>query len=170
MPAGGNRPIGRAATSTDPAVRRRLQADIEPHVYFRRPATRQTFSAFAGAACALLVTPALALDLNSFRAQHGRPPLSQSSRLTGAAYSHAQSLAARQQLDHVGFRQRVAVTSGAAAENVAYGCATEDCVIRMWARSGGHRANMLRRDVSSYGLASADGANGKRYWVLELGN
>src|SRR5262249_48951010 len=69
----------------------------------------------------------------------------------------------------IGFRQRVSLTSGAAAENVAYGCATEDCVIRMWARSGRHRANMLRRGVTSYGIASAIGANGKRYWVLELG-
>jgi hypothetical protein len=66
--------------------------------------------------------------------------------------------------------KRVQVTSGAAAENVTYGCTTEDCVIRMWARSGAHRANMLRRDVTSYGLGSADSANGKRYWVLELGN
>jgi uncharacterized protein YkwD len=38
----------------------------------------------------------------------------------------------------------------------------------MWARSP--LANMLRRDVTSYGLGSADSANGKRYWVLELGN
>ena len=121
-------------------------------------------------ACALSATPALSLDLNSFRAQHGRPSLSASGALTGAAYSHAQSLAARQRLDHAGFRQRVSLTSGAAAENVAYGCATEDCVIRMWARSGRHRANMLRRDVTRYGIASAVGANGKRYWVLELGN
>jgi hypothetical protein len=29
---------------------------------------------------------------------------------------------------------------------------------------------MLRRDVKSHGIASAVGANGKRYWVLELGN
>jgi len=43
-------------------------------------------------------------------------------------------------------------------------------VIRMWARSGRYRANMLRRDITRYGIASADGANGKRYWVLELGN
>jgi hypothetical protein len=28
---------------------------------------------------------------------------------------------------------------------------------------------MLRRDVTHYGLASADGAKGRRYWVLELG-
>ena len=121
-------------------------------------------------ACALSATPAFALDLNSFRAQHGRRAPSASGALAGAAYSHAHNLAARQRLDHSGFRQRVPVTSGPAAENVAFGCATEDCVIRMWARSGGHRANMLRRDVTSYGLASAVGANGRRYWVLELGN
>ena len=115
-------------------------------------------------------TPALALDLNSFRAQHGLPALSASGALAGAAHSHAQALASRQRLDHAGFRQRVSLTSGTAAENVAFGCATEDCVIRMWARSGRHRANMLRRDVTSYGLASAEGGNGRRYWVLELGN
>jgi uncharacterized protein YkwD len=121
-------------------------------------------------ATVLTAGPALALDLNSFRAQHGLPALSASGALAGAAYSHARVLASRQRLDHSGFRQRVLVTSGAAAENVAFGCATEDCVIRMWSRSGRHRANMLRRDVTSYGLASADGSNGKRYWVLELGN
>jgi uncharacterized protein YkwD len=126
--------------------------------------------AVAGIACALPATQGLALDLNSFRAQHGLPPLSPSGALAGAAYSHAPSLAARQRLDHSGFRQRVPLTSGAAVENVAFGCATADCVIRMWARSGRHRANMLRRDVTSYGLASADGSNGRRYWVLELGN
>ena len=27
-----------------------------------------------------------------------------------------------------------------------------------------------QRDVTSYGLGSADSANGKRYWVLEVGN
>ena len=126
-------------------------------------------AAFAGI-CILLTTPALTLDLNSFRAQHGLPPLAASGALAGAAYSHAHSLAARQRLDHAGFRQRVPLTSGTAAENVAFGCATEDCVIRMWAKSGRHRANMLRRDVTSYGIASAEGGNGRRYWVLELGN
>ncbi len=129
-----------------------------------------SIAAVLGLAGSLFVTPALALDLNSFRAQHGRHPLSASGTLAGAAYSHAHSLAARQRLDHSGFLQRVSLASGTAAENVAFGCVTEDCVIRMWARSGRHRANMLRRDVTSYGLASADGGNGRRYWVLELGN
>jgi uncharacterized protein YkwD len=93
-----------------------------------------------------------------------------SGTLGAAASGHAHNLATRQRLDHSGFRERVPVTHGAAAENVAFGCPTEDCVIRMWARSARHRANMLRRDVTLYGLASADGANGRRYWVLELGN
>jgi uncharacterized protein YkwD len=127
-------------------------------------------AAFTSLTAVFFATPALTLDLNSFRAQHGLPALSASGSLSGAAYSHAHNLAGRQRLDHSGFRQRVSLTSGAAAENVAFGCATEDCVIRMWARSGRHRANMLRRDVTSYGLASADGGNGRRYWVLELGN
>jgi uncharacterized protein YkwD len=128
-----------------------------------------SFVAVAGA-CIFLTTAAGALDLNTLRAQHGLRPLAVSGTLAAAASSHAHSLAARQRLDHSGFRERVSLTSGAAAENVAFGCATEDCVIRMWARSSRHRANMLRRDVTVFGLASADGGNGYRYWVLELGN
>ena len=118
----------------------------------------------------VLADSSSALDLNSFRAQQGRPPLSPSGALSGAAYSHAQSLAGRQRLDHAGFRQRVSTAAGTAAENVGSGCETEDCAIRMWSRSGRHRANMLRRDVTSYGIASAVGPGGRRYWVLELGN
>ena len=116
------------------------------------------------------VSPALALDLNSFRAQHGRSALSVSATLSGAALSHARDLANRKRLDHAGFRQRANFTGGTAAENVAFGCDSEDCVIKMLARSGGHRANMLRRDVTHYGIASATADNGRRYWVLELGN
>jgi uncharacterized protein YkwD len=132
---------------------------------------RLAASFLPGLALALAAAPAAALDLNSFRAQHKRPPLAYSADLAGAAQAHARDLARRGQLDHKGFRERVgSISSGAAAENVAYGCPDTDCVIRMWAKSKGHRANMLSRNVSSYGLASADAENGRRYWVLELGN
>jgi uncharacterized protein YkwD len=40
----------------------------------------------------------------------------------------------------------------------------------MWARSSGHRANMLMKGITQYGLADAVSASGKHYWVLELGN
>ena len=122
------------------------------------------------AAVLAAVSPSCALDLNSFRAQHQRPPLSASAQLSGIATSHANALASRKRLDHAGFRQRADFTGGTAAENVAFGCDTEDCAIKMWAKSGGHRRNMLRLDVTSYGIASATADNGRKYWVLELGN
>lgn len=119
---------------------------------------------------AFLTTPASALDLNSFRAQHKRPPLAYSAELAGAAYEHARDLAARRRLDHKGFRQRMNALASTAAENVSYGCETEDCAIRQWAKSPGHRRNMLMGGISRYGLASARGGDGRRYWVLELGS
>jgi uncharacterized protein YkwD len=147
----------------------------------------------SAAVATLLPLPALALDVNSFRAQHKLPPLTYSSAYAGAAQAHAKDLARRDHLDHNGFRQRVAPIGSRAAENVAYiqcpraraaaqrafgglfggggaGCATADAAYRMWARSTGHRANLLMHGITSYGLADAVSASGKHYWVLELGN
>src|SRR5690349_18813796 len=114
--------------------------------------------------------PALALDLNSFRAQHGKRPLSYSVRLAGVAYQQAAIMAGRGRIGHDNFVARIGDAGGTHAENVSYGCGSEDCAIRQWSRSAGHRRNMLRGDVSSYGMASATGANGRRYWALELGS
>jgi uncharacterized protein YkwD len=122
-------------------------------------------------AALFMTSPASALDINSFRAQHHRPPLAVSATLAGLAYEQAHAMAGRNHLDHNGFRQRVGAAGGGVhAENVAFGCDTEDCAYRMWAKSSGHRANMLRGDVSAYGIASATGSKGRRYWALELGN
>ena len=120
-------------------------------------------AAFAGAA--------QAEDINSFRRAHGLPPLAMSPVLAGLAYEQANSMASRNRLDHRGFRERVGFAGGGRhAENVAVGCADENCAFRLWARSPGHRRNMLLRDVSAYGLASVTGPGGRRYWALELGN
>ncbi len=113
--------------------------------------------------------PAAALDLNSFRAQHRLPPLSMSSTLAGAAYAHAQDMASRRRLDHKGYRARARHAGTAMAQNVLWGCEDQDCAIRMWAKSSGHRRNMLMKGISRYGIASATASNGRRYWVLELG-
>lgn len=121
------------------------------------------------AVAAVTATPAAAFDLNSFRAQHHLPPLKRSGALSSAAWSHARDMAQRGHLDHYGFRQRLRMSS-AGAENVAYGCADATCAFRMWSRSDGHRRNMLMRGVTHYGLGSAVASNGRRYWVLELGN
>ena len=134
-------------------------------------ATMRAAPIIAATVAALLAGPASALDLNGFRAQHGKPPLSYSATLAAAAYEQAHSMAHRNHLDHDGFRQRITnIVSGVGAENVLWGCDSEDCAIHMWAKSGGHRANMLRGDVSMYGIASAKADNGRHYWALELGN
>ena len=124
-----------------------------------------------GAAVAVLtVNSAFAFDINAYRRAHGLPPVHRSAPLASAAHSHALDMAQRNHLDHDGFVGRMSPLSSAAAENVAYGCATEDCAFKMWANSPGHRRNMLMREVTRYGIASAIAANGRRYWVLELGN
>lgn len=122
------------------------------------------------AAALAAVNPSLALDLNSFRRQHKLPPLAMSSALAGAAYSHAHDLARRGRLDHANFRRRMDGIASTAAENVAFGCDDSACAFRLWAKSAGHRRNMLMKGVTHYGLASATASNGRKYWVLELGN
>lgn len=114
--------------------------------------------------------PALALDLNGFRAQHKLPRLKHSALLAGAAYEHARDLARRNRLDHNGFEERMGMISSMAAENVLVGCRDRACAFRVWAKSPGHRRNMLMKGVTRYGLASATAQNGRMYWVLELGN
>jgi uncharacterized protein YkwD len=112
-------------------------------------------------------SPTLADTLNSFRQAHGLPALHRSGALQAMASRHARSMAARQSMDHAGFYSERGA-AGARAENVAWGCTTESCAIRMWEGSAGHRANMLLSDVRSYGLASAAGGR-NRYWCLVLG-
>jgi len=114
-----------------------------------------------------ICSPALADSLNSFRRAHGLPALHRSAGLQAMAQRHAQSMAARQSMDHDGFYSQRG-PKGARAENVAWGCATESCAMRMWENSSGHRANMLLSDVKGYGLASAAGGR-TRYWCLVLG-
>jgi len=114
-----------------------------------------------------LVSSAQAMDLNSYRAKNGRNPLRIDASLAALAHSHAADLARRAALDHTGFMQRARL--GANAENVSYGCGDESCAIRQWSQSARHRANMLRKDVTAYGLGSAVSASGRRYWVMELG-
>ena len=130
------------------------------------------FAALTAAALnfAFSAAPALALDVNSFRAQHKLPPLAVSGPMSAAAASHAADMAARKTLDHNGFRQRMGAIASTAAENVAVGCPDEDCAYQMWAKSEGHKRNMLLKGITHYGIASAAGEDGRRYWVLELGN
>ena len=85
----------------------------------------------------------------------------------GSGAKPRQKLAARHSMDHAGFYSERG-PAGARAENVAWGCGTENCAVRIWEELSGHRANMLLADVKNYGIASATGG-GSRYWCLVLG-
>ena len=113
-------------------------------------------------------TPETAASVNEVRATHGLKPLRSDPNLTRLAAAHAADMARRNSLDHDGFMERRG-PAGARAENVAYGCSDVPCVTKQWVNSSGHRANMLRTEVTAYGLASAVAPNGRRYWALELG-
>jgi uncharacterized protein YkwD len=114
-------------------------------------------------------TPEAATTLNGFRAANGRAELRSDAALTAMANAHAADMARRDRLDHDGFKEHRG-PRGARAENVAYGCKESPCVIQQWVNSSGHRANMLRTDITKYGLASAVSSSGKKYWALELGH
>jgi uncharacterized protein YkwD len=67
----------------------------------------KTFAAtIAAITWALVTTLASALDLNSFRAQHGRPALAMSPTLAALAYEQANSMANRKSHDHKNYRAR----------------------------------------------------------------
>ncbi len=56
----------------------------------------------------------------------------------------------------------------AAAENIAYGRWGLDGLFETWMNSPGHRANILNPEYGRFGLASANGTDGRRYWSLVL--
>ena len=88
---------------------------------------------------------------------------------TGAFASAAQecaaSMARRDRLDHNGFKSR-AKRYGLRAENVAYGCATEECARAMWWKSPGHARNMMLPGFNE--VASARSRSGRTYWCIEI--
>jgi hypothetical protein len=85
--------------------------------------------AILSAVISVLTTPALAQNLNAFRAQHKRPPLAISVRLAGLAYQQAQAMAGRGHIDHKDFKKRIGPIGSTHAENVLVGCDDEACAI-----------------------------------------
>jgi uncharacterized protein YkwD len=116
----------------------------------------------------LLTSPVQAIDLNGYRKANGLKPMSAHATLGALAKAHAADMARRGAMDHAGFYD-VRARRGARAENVAYGCADTNCAIQQWINSSPHRANMLRPDLTRYGLGSAVSAAGQRFWALVMG-
>ncbi len=116
----------------------------------------------------LLASPVKAMDLNAYRKANGLKPMSAHASLGALAKAHAADMARRGAIDHAGFYD-VRARGGARAENVGYGCSDTNCAIQQWINSSPHRANMLRPDLTRYGLGSAVSAGGQRFWALVMG-
>lgn len=111
--------------------------------------------------------------LNAFRAENGLGPLARSPQLERAARAHASDMARHGYFDHMApdggdpmtRAQRAGYSPCFIAENIAQGQGSVPEVMAGWARSPGHRRNMLSTSATEYGLVRGDGNR----WVMLLG-
>ena len=129
------------------------------------------------AALSLTVSTALADDaveraVNGLRAEHGLSQLSENEALQLAATAHAEDMLRHRYFSHNG-RDGSTVADRVnragyrwcyVAENIAQGQKDLHEVMRAWAQSPGHRANLLSSRVREFGLAAGSGY----IWVLVL--
>lgn len=125
---------------------------------------------------------AVLAEVNAFRASQGRAPLRLDPRLSRAATRHARDMLAAGRLTHDGRdgsdaggrAAREGYRWRAVRENVAVGYAEARDVVRGWAGSPGHRANMLAQDVTEIGVGFAGGPGAlpgnvpRLFWTLLL--
>lgn len=100
-------------------------------------------------------------DLNDYRARYGLNPVTIEPRLIEASRIHADDLAKAGIISHSGTdgsshgdrAHRVGYNFTIAGENVATGQKSWDQVFKAWQESPGHNDNLLRPDVSEFGIA-----------------
>lgn len=100
-------------------------------------------------------------DLNTYRARHGLRPVTLNQTLNQASKIHAQDLARHGIIAHEGTDgsthadrvQRLGYKFWVAAENVATGQKSWEEAFEGWQKSPGHNENLLRDDVSEFGIA-----------------
>ena len=100
-------------------------------------------------------------DLNAYRISKNLPALTYDERLNRASEVHARDLASAGIISHTGTDgsghgdrvQRQGYYFSIAGENVATGQMSWEDVFEAWKKSPGHNENLLRDDVSQFGLA-----------------
>jgi len=113
---------------------------------------------------------------NAFRADAKLKRLTVSRKLTAAAQAHAEDMAARRKMSHIGGNgsrsaERVKARGYRyfrTGENVAAGYFPVDRVMKGWMDSPGHKRNILG-SFSEIGVGCAVGEDGKRYWCVTFG-
>jgi uncharacterized protein YkwD len=111
--------------------------------------------------------------ISDFRLKHGEGRVTMDATLNRIALEQAKAMAAKDTLDHAvlgSFSSRIApAKSGRAAENIAFGYDSFEKTLDQWIASTGHRNNLLLRNASRVGIASARSATSRRtYWAMEI--
>lgn len=120
-------------------------------------------------------SPGAAL-LNTFREREGRRPVKLQPQLQAAAQAHADDMLAKGYFSHQSpsggtLVDRVRLQGYdycRIAENIGKGYTSLPAAMAGWENSPGHRANMLLKDVTEFGLAQR-GTGANAYWVMVLG-
>jgi len=117
-------------------------------------------------------------EFNAYRASKGLKALRYDERLNRASEVHARDLASAGILSHTGtdgsgHGDRIQLQGyyfSIAAENAAAGQRSWASVFQGWKDSPGHNENMLRDDVSEFGLAFVSEPTSRllTYWVMVL--
>jgi len=140
--------------------------------------TRRAISAsFAGFLLVLSASVAAAESpaelISNYRLKHGEVKVVRDATLDRIAMEQARAMAAKDHLSHDAlgsFSRRIAPSgAGRAAENIAYGYESFEKTLGQWIDSNEHRRNLLLRNATRVGIASARDASGKRtYWAMEI--
>jgi uncharacterized protein YkwD len=122
---------------------------------------------------------ALCKAINTFRAEHGKPPLKVSVALTRAAEWMSHDMAAHDNFDHVDshgreFDERMNAFGyhpATKAENIAAGESSAAATIQQWKMSPPHRENLLRTKLKVMGVGRARNVNSTFdwYWTADFG-
>ena len=114
---------------------------------------------------------------NTYRTANGCGALRIDARLVAAARAHSTDMVTNSFFSHTGsngstFVQRevaAGYTTGASAENIAWGYRSPQEVVDGWINSAGHRANILNCGSVAVGVGVAYKADGTPYWTQDFG-
>jgi uncharacterized protein YkwD len=110
-------------------------------------------------------------EISAYRKLYGLSAVTVDAKLTELARKQATAMAERRSLDHnvyAPFRSRMSSYGmSSAGENIAMGTRTFSDTLAVWKSSSGHNANLLLRNATRIGLASAS-SHGAKYWALIL--
>lgn len=114
---------------------------------------------------------------NTYRVANGCGAMRIDTRLVAAARAHSTDMVTKDFFSHTGsngstFVQRevgAGYSTGASAENIAWGYQSPKEVVDGWIASPGHKANILNCGSVAVGVGLAYKADGTPYWTQDFG-